>query len=393
MEDFVKNCGNSHRTFKTSLVFAYCDSSSGMESAARDFLAWDAVVDDTENMKRLDDQQKKQVKINLERAERDLTAAVFRTYKCIAWLDKTNNIKKYDMGHLTPSSGSSLSQVIFQNLGPSVLDEVSDGVSALKIVNNWPPTKNHWTVKSVRDAFFSTPKLPRLLKGDSIKRTIADGVMAGHLGYCALRADGSVKLLRFKESLSEGEIDLSEDFAIVNGDTAQQMKEPPRLSRLDVVPNSTSVHVSKQFQFQVHAFDQYDQLFDAGTVVWGASGGEITNDGLFTAGAAPGVAEASANVGDKTAVAAITVLEKSDHSGGSSGASGTQKTIQWSGEIPAQKWNQFYMKVLVKLVQNPGLKLHVRLEAPGDTVADKSKVEEAKSGLEELGLNSKLTID
>ena len=35
----------------------------------------------------------------------------------------------------------------------------------------------------VRDAFYSSPQLSRLLNPDSIKRTISDGVTQGLLGY------------------------------------------------------------------------------------------------------------------------------------------------------------------------------------------------------------------
>lgn len=383
MEDFVKNCGGSHRTFKTALVFAMCDNIGGMEGAARDALAWEAVSDDADTMKRLDDPQRKHVKIAAERAETDLKNAVFRAYKYVACLGKDGVLKRHDMGHLTPSSGTSLSQIIFEHLRQN--EEAVDGVSPARVVKSWPPTKDHWTTRSVRDAFFSTPKLPRLLKGDSIKRTIVDGVVKGDLGYCAVDANGNAKLLKFKESIDEFEVEISEDFAVVRAETAQKLKEPPRLARLEIAPSSATVLVGKQHQFQVDCYDQYGQPFDAGKHEWKAAGGTITNTGLFTAGAAAGAAEVSVKAGGMTAICAINVADKVEPP--TTQPAHGQKLIQWSGEIPPQKWNQFYMKVLVKLAQAPGLKLHVKMEAQGNGASDQAKVDEARAGLKELGLD------
>lgn len=388
MDEFIKNCGNSHRTFKTALVFSFCDNIGGMESAARDALAWEAVNEDSDTMKRLDDPQRKHVKEALERARKDLRNAVFRSYKFAACLGKEGALKRHDMGHLTPSMGTSLSQIIFSYLQQN--EEAVDGVSPARIVKSWPPTKEHWNTRSVRDAFFSTPKLPRLLKGDSIKRTIVDGVAKGDLGYCSVNADGSASLLKFKESIDEFEIELSEDFAVVRSETAQKLKEPPKLARLEIIPTSATVQVGKQHQFQVDGYDQYDRPFDPGKRVWKAAGGTITESGLFTAGGAAGAAEVSVAAGGIAATCPISVVERAEPAPPHQPSA--QKTIQWSGDVPAQKWNQFYMKVLVKLAQAPGLKLNVKLEAQGSAAVDQAKLDDVRAGLKELGLGDDVTI-
>ena len=61
--------------------------------------------------------------------------------------------------------------------------------------------------------------------------------------------------------------------------------------------------------------------------------------------------------------------------------------MTWTGEIPPQKWMNFYAKVLAKFASAPGLKLTVKVEVSPEGGVSKQKVEETKSALRELGLN------
>ena len=87
-------------------------------------------------------------------------------------------------------------------------DEVTKGVGVDKLIKYWPPAISEWSTKSVRDAFFSSPQLPRLLNPDAVKRTICDGVSQGTLGYATKDAGGQLVLERFKESLAEEEVEI-----------------------------------------------------------------------------------------------------------------------------------------------------------------------------------------
>ena len=57
-----------------------------------------------------------------------------------------------------------------------------------------PPALVEWSTKAARDAFYSSPQLPRLLNPDAIRRTISDGVAAGQLGLATKDASGRLKL-------------------------------------------------------------------------------------------------------------------------------------------------------------------------------------------------------
>ena len=64
--------------------------------------------------------------------------------------------------------------------------------------------------------------------------------------------------------------------------------------------------------------------------------------------------------------------------------------ITWTGEIPPQKWINFYQKVVSKFAAFKGVKLTVTFEASPEGGVSKQKVEEAEAALRELGLDPDL---
>jgi hypothetical protein len=63
------------------------------------------------------------------------------------------------------------------------------------------------------------------------------------------------------------------------------------------------------------------------------------------------------------------------------------------GDVPAQKWMNFYTKVLSKFAAGNGLKitLTVQVTQPGEL--SKSKIEETKAALRELGLSDEVKVE
>jgi hypothetical protein len=64
--------------------------------------------------------------------------------------------------------------------------------------------------------------------------------------------------------------------------------------------------------------------------------------------------------------------------------------LSWEGQVPAQKWMNFYTKVLSKFAASKGLKLTVRFDLAGDGPISPQKIEEAKMALRELGLDDRI---
>ena len=64
--------------------------------------------------------------------------------------------------------------------------------------------------------------------------------------------------------------------------------------------------------------------------------------------------------------------------------------LVWSGDIPHQKWMNFYTKVLSKFAAGAGLKLTIRIEVAPPEGVSSQKVDETQVALRELGLRDTL---
>jgi len=74
------------------------------------------------------------------------------------------------------------------------------------------------------------------------------------------------------------------------------------------------------------------------------------------------------------------------------GPSRTQLPLEltWSGEVPSQKWMNFYTKFLTKLGVGTDLSLNVNVKCKPQGGLSPQKAEEIKSALRELGLDDTL---
>jgi hypothetical protein len=66
--------------------------------------------------------------------------------------------------------------------------------------------------------------------------------------------------------------------------------------------------------------------------------------------------------------------------------------LKWTGEIPAQKWMNFYTKVLSKFAAAQGLKLTLSIEVSPEGGISAQKIEETRMALQELGLSADLEM-
>jgi hypothetical protein len=64
--------------------------------------------------------------------------------------------------------------------------------------------------------------------------------------------------------------------------------------------------------------------------------------------------------------------------------------LAWSGEVPSQKWMNFYTKFLTKLGVGNDLSLNVSVKCRPHGGLSSQKIDEIKSALRELGLDDNL---
>ena len=398
MESTLRDCGASGRTLKSALIFAVADPNENIRDRAREVLAWEDIEDDEETKKGIDESQLKLLDRNLKNARRDLDEAIFRAYKHLYLLGKDNKLRHIDLGSITSSSAGSLVEVYLQRLGPNGgLDEIVDSIPARKLPGYWPAALNEWSTKAVRDAFYSSPLLPRVLNPEQIKRAIADGVTQDLIGYATKDASGRLIVENLKKSLIDSEVEISDDVFILKAEEAQKLREPPRLAALRIRPEQVAIKVAEQASFVVSGVDQYGQAFAAPTVSWTPAGGTISPDGLFTAGAIGGQYNVRAEVRGVEAIAEVRIRTEAEHREVEKEKEKERqqetgkRVIRWRGLIPAQKWTNFYMKVLTRFASSPELKLEVSFEVPLERELVDGKIQETRSGLKELGLDDNVT--
>lgn len=340
VESLIREHGTSARTFKSAVIFCVPQSAASLREDARRHLAWREIRDELPGMS-VDETQRHQLEDSIKKSHRDLRENVWRTYKNIFLLGKENDLRVIDLGLVHSSAAESLTQLIIHHLRQA--DEIQSSISPSFLLRNWPPAFKEWATKSARDAFYASPIFPRLLSPDVIKETIARGVSNGQLAYVGKTPSGKYQPFHFERTMNASDVELSEEMFVITGETAQAHREA--LKKPELPSDSSSIDASStQGAVQTPTFGQ----------------AELPTTGTH---------------GSSTAVA----IQPETPAG-----------LRWSGEVPAQKWMNFYTKVLTKLGVGAGLRLTVNVEFNADSGLSTHKRDEVKSALRELGLSDRL---
>ncbi len=344
VEKITKEYGNSARTYKSALVWAIADTAASLKDDARKLLAWEDIQDEIETgSHKLDETQTKQLRESLTKARRDLGETVWRSYKNVALLDRSNEIRVIDLGLVHSSAATSLMNLIVNRLRQD--GEIEDSISPNFLTRNWPPAFKEWSIRSVRDAFFASPQFPKLLNAEAIKDTVAKGVNNGILGYVGKVGD-EYKPFYFETDLLAYDVEISADMFIISKDVAQAYKAA------QTAKAATPVVVD-----------------------------------------VPGTGEINDGPGTYTTTTPQPELPTSTTEPEDTPAPTPPKTtrLTWAGQVPPQKWTNFYMKVLTKFASNQELKMtlrvEVKVESTGNAGISDQKIEETKMALRELGLD------
>jgi hypothetical protein len=330
----TKEHGASARTFKSALIWSVPEGPDSLRDDARKSLAWEDIADEGSEL-RLDDGQTRQLAENLKKAQRDIKEAVWRTYKNVMLLAKDNEWKTVDLGLVHSSAAPSISQLIVERLVQAG-DVEAKGVSPNFLIRNWPPAFKEWNTRSVRDAFFASPQFPRLLNPDSIKDTIARGVENGMLGYVGKQNDGSYAPFHWNSSLPSQDVEISEEVFLIQREIAEAYEARNASSPAPLV------------------------------------GGAALASGPITT--------------PSSHVTAAVQLDAHSAATGNTPGLGVVHHLVWTGDVPPQKWMNFYTKVLSRFSTTTGLKLTLRVEVVPSQGLSSQTIEETKLALRELGL-------
>jgi len=338
VERMTREAGTSGRTFKSALLWMVAESNASLRDEARQLLAWELIDDEyQQGQLRLDEVQARQLRENLAKAKRDLKESVWRSYNNLLLLGKDNQLRTINLGLVHSSIADSLVSLVLNRLRQD--GEIEDSISPNFLVRNWPAFAE-WSTKSVRDAFFASPQFPRLSKADAIKDTIARGVSAGVLAYVGKAPDGRYQPFIYQESLSVADVEIADDVYIIAGQTAEQY-----LKTLQEREQGWAVTETTPPEYEAPQTEAAPRPSERET---------------------PPVQPPHQPPMAKT------------------------KRLSWMGEVPSQKWMNFYTKVLSRFALGHNLKLSLHVEVANEQGISEQKVDETRSALKELGLDDRV---
>lgn len=324
----IKDCGGRGRTFKSGLIFAVPERGAALADEAKTLLALESLEDPAEQERlKLERPQIQELREKKLRAERSLKDLVWLVYRRIVFLAEGGSIREVDLGLLHSSAAESLVALIIARLKQEGLLEES--ISPDFLVRNWPPALCEWSTKDVRDTFFASPEFPRLLDPGVLRITIAEGVKGGRFGYVG-KAEGGYQGAPVIDDPSFGPVDveISEQVVLLPRDRAVALKGAPQAPPEGQEPRP--------------------QVDDRPGIMVGPSG-------------AP------------EPVSTVPQLAR-------------KQRLSWEGELPPQKWMNFYMKVLTRFATEPSLRLSVCFEVAPEAGITQMQEEEVRAALQELGL-------
>lgn len=352
-EKVTKEYGTSGRAYKSALVWVLPENATSIREDARRAMAWQRIWEERASLN-LDEAQLQQLDESRKKAQRDLKEAVWRSYKHLALYDKNQTLRTIDLGLVHSSASPSLVLYILKSLRDA--GELVEAVSPSFLLRNWPPAfkEQGWPTKQVRDAFFSSPAFPRITKAEGVKETISRGVGGGFLAYASKRGDGSLHPFHFGTGTGLGadEIEISDDVVILTKEAAEAYLAAQRAQEEAGKPAAPPV----------------------ATPPVGTPGGTPQPLGLPYPVPAPlpGAKDGAEGFSGDAEPAAT---------------SDSIPEFTWKGDIPHQKWVNFYTKVLAKHASNGHLRLTVGVQIKPDGGLSKTQVEEVQAALRELGLD------
>jgi hypothetical protein len=384
IDAMTREYGSSARTFKSGLIWAIAETDAPLREEARKVLAWEDIQEEEEDL-RIAETQRRQLGENLKKARRDLKECVWRSYKNIVLLAKDNTMRVVDLGLVHSSAAESMVTLILTRLRQD--GDVEKDISPNFLVKHWPPAFTEWSTKSARDAFFASPQFPRLINPEAIKDTISRGVAGGILAYVGKKADGDCDPFYFRKTLPVAEIEISDDMYLITGEEAKKRIQPPKLTSIFISPQNVVIEPGKKQTFIAKGFDQHDRDFAVGAVNWVCTGGSIDEDGVLLAGSDEGNFSLKVASGEIAATESYTIAKAGTMTPPEKPKDRGISTLSWAGEVPPQKWMNFYTKVLSRFAGGTGLKITLNVEASPEGGVSQSKIEETKVALRELGLN------
>ncbi|MBN2192825.1 MAG: AAA family ATPase, partial [Polyangiaceae bacterium] len=254
-------------------------------------------------------------------------------YKNLFLLDEDNRLRRIDLGKIHSSAAPSIVDLVLSRLRQE--DLLTEAVSVRTLVENWPPALPAWSTRSIRDAFYASPRLPRLSNPEILKNTVARGVSDGQLAYATEVGDLYDPFV-FGRTLTGADVEIADTVVVLRKDDALLIQQAIEAGK----PPKPSTHPPPRI----------------------GGGGDVIRSGGAGGSTPPPPSVSGRTVGG----------------------------LRWEGEVPWQKWNQFYSKVVSRFSMK-GVKLRVVVEVTPAGGMSEQDLEATRAALKEIGLSSDIT--
>ncbi len=332
IQEMVWNYGSRGRTFKSGLLLAVAESGAALADEAKTLLAIEGLEDPTEQERlRLEPTQLAELKEKKRQSERNLKENVWQAYRRLLLLAEDGSLQEIDLGRIHSSMADSLAAYIVARLRQEGLLE--ERISPDFLLRNWPPALQEWSTKAMRDAFYASPKFPRLLDPSILRDTVAEGIRSGKFGYVGKTYAGY-----------QG--------TPVIGDPGFGASVVEFSDKVVLLPQAAALALKREREGKIE----------------GKEGEKPT----VMAGEQP---EGRYEPEHKPAGEVGPVVQP------------TLPGLEWEGEVAPQKWMNFYTKVLTRFAMDPSLRIRIRFNVAPPGGITQQQAEETKMALRELGFN------
>ena len=391
-QNFALQCtkyhGESGRTYKSSLIWAIASNAGPLVETTRDYLAWCEIRDDADTLN-LDDAQKRQAREYVDTSKRQMKEQVWETYNVLGLYTPDDTIRFENLGRINSSASESITRFITHKL--KELDQLTDTVNPNYLVRNWSPISQEWSTRQVRDAFFASPRFPRVTDQEVIKRTIARGVSDGIFGYAGNTPQSRYDPFYFNQPMSVLEVEISDDMFIIPREVAENIVREKEMdttvARIEIQKPDAPLTPGQKQELRATLYNADDQIISNKSVCWKAVGGAITEGGVFEPGPGNNAFEITASCDDAMATVKGSVSPITESAPIETEPEKIITSLELSGEMPHRQWANFYRRVLSRFSNDGRLTVNVEIEIEHPDGISREKIEDVQVALRELGLS------
>ncbi len=186
ISNILKTKGQTPRVYRNTLFFLYPMESErpGFMNTMKRKIAYEYIEQD--KTLSLSDEQRKEIKKELKKAEVDLRESIRKLYRIIAIPDK-EGFKNADLGVPTYGEEKGLDREVYENMRSA--GEILENIAPIVLKEKYLSKREYVITEQLYQSSLKTPGETRLLNKEVLEQGIAEGVRMGLFGVGELEAN------------------------------------------------------------------------------------------------------------------------------------------------------------------------------------------------------------